>query len=194
MAIRNAYPELPEIPYVRTTVGMPDVVARISQAAVSVHIKRAAYVIIRNESTSGQDGINDNYAGLQADGDPRPAQWTPLIAGTCITNEHTTGNLRRFLCFRVWTDCMDLTIALVGDRGIYVGGVAHPYCGSFPIHSIDSWPDGYYKEWVAGDANARISDSDKQDLLREYRDAVRLFPDGIFARLWGATRRLFALD
>lgn len=194
MTVHNAYPELPEIPYVRTTVSMTDVVAHIARASVSVHIKRAAYVIFRNESGGGQSGINDNYIGLQADGDRQPAEWTHFFVGTCLKNENMTEDLRRFLCFRVWTDCADIVIAKVGQRGLYVGGVAHPYAGNFPINTIDDWPTGYYKEWVKGNAHAVIPDDDKRDLLRQYRDAVRLFPDGIFARMWGATRRIFSPD
>jgi hypothetical protein len=86
-----------------------DVVGYISRTTVTIPIKRAAYVIFRNESAAGQKGINNNYIGLQADGGRQADKWTLLFAGTCVHAENYDraatsihmlqglGNVRRYL-------------------------------------------------------------------------------------------------
>jgi hypothetical protein len=49
-------------------------------------------VIFNNESAAGRDGINNNYIGLQADGDRQADKWTPLFAGTCVHAKNMTGS------------------------------------------------------------------------------------------------------
>jgi hypothetical protein len=173
--VHNAYPELPVLPFVRTTVAMPDVVNYISQTKISVPVKRAAYVIFNNESAAGRDGINNNYIGLQADGDRQADKWTPLFAGTCVHAENMTGKLRRFICFRDWRPCVDILADKVSSRGLYVGGYAHPYA-NMQIQTDDDWPLAYYREWVEGSSTVQIPDADKNDLLKQYGIAVRDFP------------------
>ncbi len=173
--VHNAYPELPELPFERTTVAMATVVTYISQTAATVPVKRAAYVIFRNESAAGQKGINNNYIGLQADGARQAPKWTPFIAGTCVHAENTTGKLRRFICLKNWATCIDILAEKVSVRGLYVGGYAHPYA-NMQINSNDDWPLAYWREWVQGDGHAQIPDAEKRGLLAQYATAVREFP------------------
>jgi hypothetical protein len=180
---RNAYPELPVLPYIGTTVAMPDVVNYISKATIGVPIKRAAYVIIRNESGRGQQGINNNYIGLQADGDRHPEKWTPFFTGTCVHAENMTGNLRRFICFKDWMTCADICFDAVSSRGLYVGGYAHPYA-NMHINTDDDWPLAYWREWVTGSDTTQISDGNKNDLLAQYKVAVQDFPSVRFVRYY----------
>lgn len=173
--VHNAYPELPLLPFTRTSVAMNDVISYLSNAAVSTVVKRAAYVIFRNESGGGQKGINNNYIGLQADGGRLADKWTPSIAGTCVHAENMTGRLRRFVCLRDWKTCIDILAEKIDTRGLYVGGFAHPYA-KMQINTDDDWPLAYRREWVMGDSSAQISDTDKRSLLSQYADAVRQFP------------------
>ena len=173
--VHNAYPELPELAFARTTVAMADVVTYISNMAIGTPIKRAAYVIFRNESAAGQKGINNNYIGLQADGQRLEDRWTPFIAGTCVHPENMTGRLRRFICFRDWKTCIDILSEKVGSRGLYVGGFAHPYA-NMQINTDDDWPLAYWREWVLGDGAAPIPAPDKASLLQQYAAAVGVFP------------------
>jgi hypothetical protein len=174
-SVRNAYPELPEFPFARTTVGMPDITRYISGTANPIEVKRASYVIFRNESGAGQKGINNNYIGLQADGGRQSDKWTPLIAGTCVLAENATGKLRRFVCFNNWTTCVDILTEKIASRGLYVGGYAHPYA-NMQIHSDADWPLAYWREWVQGDRTAHIPDAERHGLLAQYGAAVREFP------------------
>ena len=173
--VHNAYPELPVLSFTRTSIAVATVVDYMSRADVTTVVKRAAFVIFRNESGSGQKGINNNYAGFQADGDPRAEKWTPFFAGTCVHPEGGTGKLRRFLCFKDWRSCFDLLCETVSLRGLYVGGYAHPYA-NMHINTEDDWPLGYQREWVTGSSKAEIKDEDKKSLLSQYADAVRTFP------------------
>jgi hypothetical protein len=172
--VHNAYPELPEIPFARTTVPMAEVISYISGTTVPTAVKRACYVIFRNESAAGQKGINNNYIGLQADGGRQSEKWTPFIAGTCVHAENMTGRLRRFVCFRDWRTSVDILAEKVALRGLYVGGYAHPYA-NMQINSDSDWPLAYWREWVQGDSHAQIPAAENHNLLSQYAAAVDIF-------------------
>lgn len=97
---KNYYPELPEIPFEKTKVEMPDV-AVFARTLVGKYPKEAvrmAYAVFRNESANGTKGVNHNYAGIQADN----ARWTKLPGepvATCVRIDSGGAN-RRFLCFK----------------------------------------------------------------------------------------------
>ena len=97
--IKNSYPLLPVIPYQKTSIGMPFVVA-FARTLISKYTKdtlRMAYAIFRNESGNGSLGVNNNYGGIQAD----VGQWENLPGlpiGTCVQTDNA-GDGRRFLCF-----------------------------------------------------------------------------------------------
>jgi hypothetical protein len=174
-SVHNAYPDLPEIPFVRTQVAEQDVVAYIAGITMPVAVKRACYVIFRNESANGHKGINNNYIGLQADGGRQSEKWTPFIAGTCVHAENMTGRLRRFVCFRSWTTCADILAEKISLRGLYVGGYAHPYA-NMHIDRDSDWPVAYWREWVQGDSNAQIPQAEQASLMSIYTAAVGKFP------------------
>lgn len=98
MIAKNSYPDLPEIPYKKTSIGMPFVVAFAkSLTNYSVDTLRMAYAIFRNESGNGNSGVNNNYAGIQAD----VGQWNNLpgeAIGTVVKKDGS-GDFRRFLAF-----------------------------------------------------------------------------------------------
>lgn len=174
MAIHNAYPELPELPFTRTSVAMTDVITYMASTAVTTPIKRAGYVIFRNESGNGHSGVNNNYIGLQADGNRVPDKWTPFIAGTCVHAENQTGKLRRFVCLKNFKTSVDILFDRVGSRGLFVGGFAHPHANR-QINADGDWPLAYWQEWVKGNGSATIPTADKNALLSEYSDAVHHF-------------------
>jgi hypothetical protein len=97
--IKNSYPELPVIAFRRTTVEMPMVVV-FAKSLQQKYLKETlimAYAIFRNESGNGMYGVNNNYAGIQAD----CGRWRHLPGNpeaTCIKKDNG-GAMRRFLCF-----------------------------------------------------------------------------------------------
>lgn len=173
--VHNAYPELPDLAYAKTTISVADAEAHINALGSTTEIKRATSVIFCNESGNGQKGINNNYIGLQADGGRLDAKWTPLFAGTCVLAENQTGKLRRFICFKEPAGSFAILADRVEHRGLYVGGTAHPY-SNVKIVTPDDWPDAYYKEWVKGDAHAVIPAANKTNLLQLYAQAAAAFP------------------
>ena len=117
----NFYPELPEVEYKQTTIGMPFVVmfAKSLIGKYSLDTVRMAYVIFRNESANGKSGVNNNYIGLQADN----AKWEGLpmenVIGTCVKTDNA-GDSRRFICFN-WDGykvCFDFLCYKVQQRNI----------------------------------------------------------------------------
>ena len=191
--IHNAYPELPVLDYVHCAVAMTDVVAYMAKSASTLVVKRAAYVVFNNESGAGQSGINNNFIGLQADGDRHPEKYTPLFNGTCLHQESMTGNWRRFVCFKTWQGSADVMCGEVADRGLYVGGFAHPYA-NMQINTVDDWPLAYYREWVEGSSTVSIPDADKRDLLQQYQAATGHFPSGIWQNVLSFGRKMFSGD
>lgn len=173
--VHNAYPELVEISFERTEVPMGDVETYLTGIHAPSAVKRAAYVIFRNESGAGHKGINNNYIGLQADGGRQSEKWTPFIAGTCVHAENMTHKLRRFVCLKDWRTCIDILTEKISLRGLYVGGYAHPYA-NMQINTEQDWPLAYWREWVQGDIHAQIPDVEKQSLLAQYHAAVSKFP------------------
>ena len=97
--IKNSYPELQEIAYLKTKIEMPDVVifAKSLVGKYSKEAVRMAYAIFRFESANGSKGVNNNYAGIQAD----VGRWKNLPGNpvaTCVKSD-VANNMRRFLCF-----------------------------------------------------------------------------------------------
>jgi hypothetical protein len=120
--MKNSYPEKPEVKYQKTTVEMGLVVAYLQSLQVPSEVKRAAYVMFRNESGNGSKGLNNNYAGVQADSGRWPSKWDESIVGTFAKAENGSGIVRLFVAFRSWQDNINFLVDRVEDRGIYVGG------------------------------------------------------------------------
>ena len=119
-AVKNSYPELPEIPYQKTSCKMDDVIAFGKTLGYTISVLSVAYAIFRNESANGSRGVNNNYAGIQAD----VGKWSNLPGspiGTCVKID-SGGDNRRFLCFSPedgYKVSFALLCAKVEKRGIY---------------------------------------------------------------------------
>lgn len=99
MEIKNSYPQLPVIEAKKTSVSMIDVIVFAKSLLQKYDPKfiRMAYAIFRNESSNGLSGVNNNYAGIQAD----VGMWSNLPGtpiGTCVQID-SGKQQRRFLCF-----------------------------------------------------------------------------------------------
>lgn len=141
MAVKNYYPQLPEIPYKRTSVPMHMVVDYANTITkYSLEVKRMAYCMFRNESANGAKGVNNNYAGIQAD----CGKWTGLVGAVATSVRVDSGKkLRRFICFNEATGYMDTFNFLcnkVANRGMYIGAEG--------ITDIDDLVRIYLKKWV----------------------------------------------
>lgn len=174
ITIKNAYPEKPVIAYQKTKIEMGLVIAYIQDLLVSNELKRAAYVFFRIESANGQRGVNNNYAGIQADGARWPEEFDGKIAGTSTTGENGTGKIRRFVCFNSWKDSIDFTIANAGRRGMYVGGKTWRIT-RLQVKTPTTLCIAYKREWVTGNAKYKPTKDELAGFLSMYRQAEKIF-------------------
>lgn len=154
MSVKNYYPELPEEPYRLTKVEMPDIVifGKSLIGKYSIEAVRMAYAIFRNESANGTRGVNNNYAGIQADN----ARWTNLPGkpiATCVKKD--SGNaMRRFLCFDKdgYKISFELLCIKVTDRKMKTA-------------------DDYFKKWVGNPNQPAEHRKNFESLLRSAQKA-----------------------
>ena len=167
--MKNFYPQFPEVPYQRTSVGMPEVVlfARGLVGKYAIEVVRVAYVIFRIESANGQKGVNNNYAGIQADN----AEWEGLdltnVIGTSIKKDNF-GDVRRFICFneKGYQTCFDFLCYKIKQRNMYIG--------AFMVETPLQVAFAYQKKWVGLDPKQIHSDSDEtKDFLSIYNSSLK---------------------
>ncbi len=168
--VKNAYPELPVVEYVKTTVSDIDTVNYILASSLPLNVKIATYAIFYIESGDGKHGINNNYEGIQADGSRLGAAWDSKVIATCVTPEMMTGKPRRFCVFNGWGDPLDYLASRVQARNLFLGGTTFKY-SNLKITNADDWARAYYKEWVEGDAKVEPSASEKADILAVFNKA-----------------------
>jgi len=176
--MKNAYPEKPEIQYQKTSIAKVDVVAYINSLNVSIEVKRAAFVMLCNESSNFTRGINNNYGGVQADGGRWNAKWDERIMGTCLIAENKdgkpAGKARRFVVFTTWKDSVDFMIDRVQARGLYIGGITHLIV-KMKVDNVNAFALAYWREWVTGDAKSFPSNNSVYNFTALYNRAKDLF-------------------
>ncbi|PUZ25004.1 hypothetical protein DCC81_11870 [Chitinophaga parva] len=170
----NAYTDKPFLPYMRTSVEMGAVVKYLQGLAVPAEVKRAAYIMFRNESGNGRSGVNNNYAGVQADGARWPEKWDNRIQGVVKKGENGTGNQRLFVAFGSWQDSVDFLVDRVEQRGLYVGGTPHLIL-HMRIDNEVELSDAYLKEWVHGSAKYMPTDKERNNFASMYKQSKELF-------------------
>lgn len=163
------------VPYQKTTVAMPLVIKYIAAMSIPTEVKRAVYIFFRNESMNGQKGVNQNYAGIQADSGRWQSTYDPMIVGVVKLKENQTGRERLFCAFRDFTATLDFLAGRLTARGLYVGGTTHKIV-NMKVTDENELARAYYKEWVKGDAKAEPSEQAKKNFLSMYRQAETLFP------------------
>lgn len=172
--VPNSYPELPQMPYVKTSVAMQKVMDLIAKYPVSKAVKIAAYVMFRNESGNGTSGINNNYTGIQADSGKWALQ-SKHIVGTVIQKGNREGYDRRFLAFDSVEGNLDFLIDRVQKRGLFVGGTCTKFCSVGKINDSADWAKAYYQSWVMGNPKAILKTGDLKDYNSMYAQGERYF-------------------
>lgn len=177
----NAYPELPVLPYQRTTVLMQDVINYLrGHVGIPLEVKRMTYIVCRNESSNGRSGVNNNLAGFQADGGRWSKSLDHFFVGTTTVNENQTGHSRIFLCFASWQDSLNCLSICMQARGLYVGGKTWQH-SNLDVVDPTTLARAYTKEWVRGSSQAEPSDEALQNFLSMYAQAAgpTIFPDNL---------------
>lgn len=170
----NAYPEKPLVPYKKTTVDMPTVIADLKAIDTLTEVKRAAYVIFRGESGNGASGICFNFCGFQGDSGRWDAKYDNLITGIVQKTENGTSKIRLFLAFKDVSGCLYMLSDKIQARGLYVGGD----CNKVYIGHIDNPNElatAYYQSWVTGKPGAIPPASAVSNFLSMYNQAAKLF-------------------
>ncbi|PUZ25389.1 hypothetical protein DCC81_13925 [Chitinophaga parva] len=170
----NAYPELPVLEYEQTSVPMEDVISYLAGQDAPREIKRSVYIIFRNESANGTRGINNNYAGAQADGARWSSIFDDMLAGVVEKEEAKTGKVRLFLAFYSWENSVDFLLNRVSSRGIFIGGYAR-LIAKMEVDTPDHLVTAYFRDWVMGDATYKVSAEEKANFLSMYKQATELF-------------------
>jgi beta-glucanase (GH16 family) len=175
MSVNNSYPEKQILPYMNGMVQMPAIIIALQGLDYPAEIKRAAYVVIRNETANGKSVVNGtNVCGAQSDSGRWPAQWDAHIVGTCIKNENQTGKLRGFLIF----DTLDNGIAFVCDRvkakGIFIGENVDGKYYKGHVSTPEQEADAYQDEWVHGEDH-NTTPTEIKNFVSMYNQATVLF-------------------
>ena len=144
MSVKNYYPQLPEIPYQKTSIDMGAVVvhAKSMIGTYPKEVVRTAYCEFRMESGNGKDGVNNNYAGIQAD----CGVWEGLdlthATGTMVKKDGN-GDIRRFICFDEYgyQICFNFLCYKMQERGVYIGAPG--------INTPEDLAQAYEEKWVA---------------------------------------------
>ncbi len=172
--VANKYPELPTVPYKKTSTSMSDVVAYIAKLPISIAVKVAVYTVFCNESANGAKGVNENYAGIQADNSRWPDNISKLAIATTVIAENMTGKQRRFLVFNDFKASVDFLSDRSQSRGLYVGGTPHLYYFD-KISDRNEWVLAYWREWVMGAKTSNPPADEKSYLLKIYARGIQLF-------------------
>ena len=172
MSTKNFYSQFPEIPYQKTSVDLAKVVeyANTLVGKYPKEVVRTAYCMFRNESANGKLGVNNNYAGIQADN----AEWEGLdltnVIGTSVKKDNF-GDVRRFICFNEdgYKTGFDFVCYKVKQRNMYIGA---PLIET-PIQVAFS----YQKKWVGLPTSKIKSDSeDTKNFISLYKSSIKAIP------------------
>jgi hypothetical protein len=157
MATKNSYPEYQEIPYQKTSVEMPLVVAHAKTLIPKYGLTavQSGLAIFRNESANGSKGVNNGYCGTQADVGKWSVDWESLSGqpiGTSVKTDNA-GDTRRFLCFKPeegYKISLEIATIKCKERGI-VNGLT------------------YYKKWVGKEEPTSAETNDFDTLLKSVK-------------------------
>lgn len=176
--MKNAYPEKPIVPFQRTIVEMGAVINYMKSLAINPQIKIMAYIMFRNESGNGKSGVNNNYAGLQADVGRWPEKYDNLITGVLEKKENDQGDIKgrvRYFCaFKSFETCVDMLIDRLQGRGLFIGGQTN-FKTHMVIINAEDLCRAYYKEWVTGEKEYEPNDKKKSDFFSMYKQGVKAF-------------------
>lgn len=173
--MKNFYPEKQVVPFRSTKVEMSLIIAALNKIDFPVEVKRAAYVIIRNETANGQSVINGtNLCGAQSDSGRWPSHWDSHIVAVCNKNENGTGKMRGFLVF----DTLETGVAFVCDRvqakGIFIGETIDGKYYKGDVRTPEQLTEAYQDEWVHG-ATVKATPTEIKNFTSMYNQALKLF-------------------
>ena len=151
MAVKNAYPELPEVKFIPTQVDPIAVRNYINAMDIPLELKLSSYTIFAIESGHGQKGVNNNYGGIQTDGGRWGQPMDSFIIATTVAVENLRKIQRRFAVFASWQNYVTALVQRLKSRGLYIGGTTHKIV-NMNVDSLQNFTRAYTKEWIEGNA------------------------------------------
>lgn len=172
-AIPNAYPEKPVVAANLMKIDANTVAAYIKSTNYPDAVKQAALFLFAQETTWGRaGGLNNNFAGVQADGDKWGQPWDNLIVATTTWTEGMSkppNNWRRFAVFADWKYGINFKLATIVRRQLYIGGLPWKI-SKFFISNEKDFVKAYLQEWVDGDKTGRsLTPKNISDSLSVYK-------------------------
>jgi hypothetical protein len=172
--MKNAYPELPIVKCVITSINMDDINSYIKTIPYITEVKRITQIIIRNETGNGHSFLCNNGCGQQADGARLDDKWIPYITGTFVKNENMTGKQRIFCAFKDWTVTAVLLADKILHRGMFIGENVDSTYYKGNVKTPQDAAQAYWDEWVEGDSS-KPSQKFIDDFVNMYNKSTTLF-------------------
>lgn len=173
--IKNAYPELPVVPFESVTVPMATLIEVIKASNLPLEVQRASYIVIRNETGNGHSVVNGtNPGGVQSDSGKWPDKWDASIVATAVMQENRTGKERGFVVFDTLESGVGMICERLQARGVYIGGHTHKITNE-AITTPAQLAGVYYREWVTGSATYHPNDDELNGFLSMYKQAEKIF-------------------
>lgn len=174
--LHNSYPSLPVIPFKSVKVEMGAIINAIKNAPHPVEVKRAGYVVARNETLNGQKTVNGtNICGAQSDCGKWQEEYDSTIVATCIKNENLTGKQRGFVIFDTLQNGVDFLLDRIEAKGIFIGEHVDGKYFKGDVCTPEQLADAYEDEWVYGEDH-KTTVQEIKDFESMYKQSLILFP------------------
>lgn len=175
MTLFNSYPNKPVIPFRSVRVEMGAIINAIKNSNHLVEVKRAGYVIARNETLNGQKTVNGtNICGAQSDCGKWQDEYDYSIVATCIKKENLTGKQRGFIVFDTLQHGVDFLLDRIKAKGIFIGEQVDGKYFKGDICTPEQLADAYEDEWVYGEDH-KTTFKEIQDFDSMYKQSLKLF-------------------
>lgn len=175
MSVKNYYPGVKVIPFFKKSVEMGAIVSAIKGLNYPLEVKRAAYVIVRNETRNGASVIGGtNFCGAQSDSGLWPDKFTDHIVATMEKAENLTGKMRGFLVFDTVVTGLDFLCDRIQAKGIFIGENVDGKYHKGDVRKPDQLADAYEDEWVYGEDHNTTA-TEISDFNSMYKQAVSIF-------------------
>lgn len=176
MALKNSYPSVPVVPFKSVSIEMGAIINAIKNAPHPVEVKRAGYVVARNETLNGNKTVNGtNICGAQSDCGKWQDEYDSRIVATCIMNENLTGKQRGFIIFDTLDSGVHFLLDRIAAKGIFIGEHVDGKYHKGDVCTPEQLADAYEDEWVYGEDH-KTTVQEVKDFDSMYNQSLKLFP------------------
>ena len=151
------------------------IIAAIKSVDFPIEVKRAAYCIVRNETSNGLSIIGGtNVCGAQSDSGLWGDKWTSKIIATMVQKENMTGKLRGFLVFNSLQSGIEFLCDRIAAKGIFIGEHVDGKYHKGDVTTPEQEADAYQEEWVLGEVH-NTTKTEIGNFVSMYNQAKAIF-------------------